>query len=180
MSPRSRATVVRVAPITDIYAKLRTPQPTPEDELCSCPRMPPVKLMTMRQVAGFNPIHCLDCNLEVPPERLSLTADLAEEIASWDWEHGAIETLELASGEYEEWARLRLLDPASPTNVKGRQLAEKVSTLRPCYFWFFQPQSDEDWRPPVTCPVCNEPLERYEKGIFSQLLCERDRLVLVG
>jgi hypothetical protein len=51
--------------------------------------MPPVKLMTMRQVAGFNPIHCLDCNLEVPPERLSLTADLAEEIASWDWEHGA-------------------------------------------------------------------------------------------
>jgi hypothetical protein len=73
----------------------------------------------MRQVAGFNPIHCLDWNLEVPPERLSLTADLAEEIASWDWEHGAIETLELASGEYEEWARLRLLDPASPTNAEG-------------------------------------------------------------
>jgi predicted nucleic acid-binding Zn ribbon protein len=180
MLRQSSATVPRVASVTDIYAKLRVPQPTPEDELCSCPGTPPIKLMTMRQVAGFNPLHCLDCNLEVPPERLSLTADLAEEIASWDWEHGALETLELASGEYEDSARSKLLDPVSPTNTEGRRLAQKISALRPCYFWFFQPQSDEDWQPRATCPVCNEPMERYEKGIFPQLLCEQDRLVLVG
>src|SRR5438046_9006741 len=53
LAPGGCATVARVAPVTDIYAKLRTPQPTPEGELCSCSGTPPVKLMTMRQVAGF-------------------------------------------------------------------------------------------------------------------------------
>jgi hypothetical protein len=169
-----------VIPAADIYARLRKPAPTPEDEVCACAGAPPVKLMSMRQVDGFNPIHCLNCNLEVPPERLDLTSELANEIAYWDWEHGAINTLELASGEYEEWARSQLLDPASPTNVEGRLLAEKVSAFRPCYFWFFQPQSDEDWQPRATCPVCDDALKPYEAGFFPQLLCEQDRVVVVG
>jgi len=46
--------------------------------------------------------------------------------------------------------------------------------------WFFQPQSDDHWLPRKTCPVCGDELARYEQGIFPQLLCERDRLVLVG
>lgn len=169
-----------MAAVGDIYAKLRIPQATPEDEICSCSGTPPIKLMTMRQVDRFNPIHCLDCNLEVPPERLELTADIVEEIASWDWEHGALETLELASGSYEDWARSRLLDPDSPTNVAGRALAVKLSAFRTCYFWFFQPQGDDNWQPRTTCPVCAEPVEHYDAGSFPQLLCQRDRLVLVG
>jgi len=174
------ATLACVAVADDIYARLRPPKATPEGEICSCSGTPPIKLMSMRQVGGFNPVHCLNCNLEVPPERLALSADLVEEIAHWDWEHGALETLELASGSYEEWARSRLLDPDSATNTAGRALAVKVSVLRACYFWFFQPQADDTWQPRKTCPVCAEPLECYDLGIFPQLLCEHDRLVLVG
>ena len=164
----------------DIYERLRPPGPTPEDEVCSCEGEPPIKLMTMRQVDAFNPIHCLDCNLEVPPERLGLDVDLVQAIAGWDAEHGAIETLELQSGDYEMWARARLLDPESPTNVEGRELARRLNERRRCFMWFFQPDSDDDWRPRTTCPVCGDELEQYEHGIFPQLLCERDRLALVG
>src|SRR3954447_11247361 len=164
-------------PAADVYAKLRAPDPTPADEICSCAGTPPIKLMSMRQVGGFNPIHCLDCNLEVPPERLELPGELVDAIASWDWEHGALLTLELASGDYEQWARARLLDPAGVTNIEGRELAQKITSLRPCYLWFFQPQDDDYWRARSTCPVCDGGLLPYERGIFRQLLCEQDRLV---
>ena len=148
--------------------------------MCSCTAAPPIKLMSMRDVQSFNPIHCLNCNLEVPPERVGIDHDLVQAIAAWDAEHGAIGTLELQSGEYEMWARARLLDPESPTNVEGRELARRLNERRRCYVWFFQPQSDDDWQPRETCPVCGDELEHYEQGIFPQLLCERDRLVLVG
>jgi len=164
----------------DIYFTLRQPDATPDDEICSCSGAPPIKLMTMRQVHGFNPIHCLDCNLEVPPERLALPAEIVGEIAEWDSEHGALKTLELASGAYEEWAQARLLDAYSPTNIDGRALAAKLSSLRACYFWFFQPQSEDTWQPRTTCPVCSERLRPYDGGIFPQLLCEEEHLVLVG
>jgi predicted nucleic acid-binding Zn ribbon protein len=169
-----------VADKTDIYEWLRPPAPTSEDEVCSCSGEPPIKLMSMRSVSGFNPIHCLDCNREVPPERLVLDLDMIQAIAFWDAGHGAIETLELQSGQYETWARARLLDPESPTNAEGRELAQRLNERRRCYMWFFQPESDDDWRPRETCPVCGNALEHYEHGIFPQLLCERDRLVLVG
>jgi hypothetical protein len=169
-----------MASVGDIYAKLQVPEATPEDEICSCSGAPPIKLMSRRQVGGFNPIHCLDCNLEVPPQRLELSADIVEEIASWDWEHGALATLELASGSYETWAQSRLLDTESPTNIAGRALAGKLSAFRPCYAWFFQPQADPTWQPRTTCPVCGKSLEQYDAGIFPQLLCEHDRLVLVA
>jgi len=73
-----------------------------------------------------------------------------------------------------------LLDPNSSTNVEGRNLAGRLSDHASCYFWFFQPQADKDWHPAAACPVCREPLDRYESGIFLQLLCPTDRLVLVG
>jgi hypothetical protein len=28
--------------------------------------------------------------------------------------------------------------------------------------------------------VCGDPLKRYDEGIFAQLICEQDRIVLVG
>jgi transcription initiation factor IIE alpha subunit len=39
---------------------------------------------------------------------------------------------------------------------------------------------DESFVPRSTCPVCGEVLVPYDEGIFPQLICERDRLVLVG
>src|SRR4051794_2341645 len=103
----------------DTYKRLRAPAPTLEDELCTCPAGTPVKLMSTGGL-GFNPIHCLNCNLEVVPERLGISAELAEAVATWLWTYGAIDALELASGAYEQWARDELLDPTSSPNIEGR------------------------------------------------------------
>ena len=70
--------------------------------------------------------------------------------------------------------------------VSSRRLLPAYSTFEdliergPCYFWFFQPQADDDWEPREICPVCGGALVPYNEGIFHQLLCETDRVVLVG
>jgi hypothetical protein len=129
---------------------------------------------------GFNPLHCLNCNLEVAPERLGLSVELAWEVASWLLTYGAIDALELESGEYEHWARSVLLDPASLPNVEGLAVSRRLSALTRCYFWFWQPEGDEDWEPPSTCPICGQPLAQYDAGIVAQLMCEHDSIVLAG
>src|SRR5207302_10574742 len=101
---------------------LRPPLPTAADDLCSCPSGTPVKLMSAGGI-GFNPVHCLNCNLEVAPERLGLSAEVAWDVASWLLTYGAIDALELESGPYESWARSVLLDPSSSANVAGLAVA---------------------------------------------------------
>ena len=127
-----------------------------------------------------NPVYCLDCNGEVAPERLALSAELAEDLASWRSVHGAIEMLELHSGPYEAWSQEQLLDAASATNAEGLALARRVNELNRCYFWFFDAQSEDGWTPREACPVCGAALEPYERGIFRQLLCERDTVAVIG
>jgi predicted nucleic acid-binding Zn ribbon protein len=129
---------------------------------------------------GPNPIHCLRCNLEVRPERLALTARETDDVAHWRLTYDAIDALELASGEYEQWARERLLDLNSPPNVEGRKVAAMLNEKERCYFWIWQPQADDGWIPPSACPYCGEALAGYDEGIFPQLLCERDSVVVVG
>jgi hypothetical protein len=168
-----------VAGGNDIYAMLRPPLPTAADDLCSCPAGTPVKLMSGGGI-GFNPMHCLNCNLEVPPERLGLSAEVAWEVASWLLTYGAIDALELESGPYESWARSVLLDPLSHINVAGFAVARLLNELTRCYFWFWQAEGDDDWEPRSKCPICEQPLSPYNVGIFPQLLCEHDSLVLAG
>jgi hypothetical protein len=127
-----------------------------------------------------NPIYCLDCNREVAPERLALAAELADDLAGWRSVHGAIEMLELDSGPYELWAQEQLLDPASATNAEGLALARRVNDLNRCYFWFFDAHTEDGWTPRAACPICGGPLQLYERGIFPQLLCERDGVVVTG
>src|SRR5262245_52807099 len=102
---------------SDVYAKLRPPQPTPADEICQCGPETAIKLMT---ALTYNPIHCVACNLEVPPERLGLSPHQAEAVAYWNWTADGINRLWLASGPYESWARSQLADLASPINIEGR------------------------------------------------------------
>jgi len=175
---QQRRYVVGVHAVADDYGRLRPPAPT-ADEICTCPPSTPIKLMGMNGLS-YNPIHCLRCNREVPPERLNLDRRLADAIADWRYTYDAIGALELASGIYESWARAQLLDADSPPNVEGREIAGTLNQFCRCYFWFFQPDSDDGFVPRSTCPVCGDPLALYSEGIFSQLLCERDRLVLVG
>src|SRR5262245_56846985 len=101
---------------------------------------------------GANPIHCLRCNLEVRPERLALTAREVDDIADWRLTYNAIDALELASGEYEQWAREQLLDLSSPPNVEGREVVAMLNEKVRCYFWVWQPQSDDGWMPLSDCP----------------------------
>src|SRR5437016_912629 len=46
---------------SDPYFKLKPLPPTPDDEICSCPDDPPIKLMSTALLED-NPIHCLRCN----------------------------------------------------------------------------------------------------------------------
>jgi predicted nucleic acid-binding Zn ribbon protein len=127
-----------------------------------------------------NPIHCLKCNRERRPESLELSSDLVDAIADWYRTYGAIDALELASGAYEDWARSQLLDPKSEPNVDGLEISHRVNASHRCYFWFWQPDSDQDFTPRTTCPFCERPLVAYEEGIFPQLVCEPCGVVVVG
>ncbi|HEY3463066.1 MAG TPA: hypothetical protein VGK62_06435 [Gaiellaceae bacterium] len=91
-----------------------------------------------------------------------------------------MDALELASGEYEQFARSQLLDPQSPTNIEGRKVTAMLDEKERFYFGFWQPESDEDYTCLENCPYCGGTLMQYDGGIFPQLLCERDSIVAVG
>jgi Zn-ribbon-containing, possibly nucleic-acid-binding protein (DUF2310) len=158
--------------------KLKPNPPTPEDEICACQDSPPIKLMSTALLSD-NPLHCLRCNGEVPPERLELQPSEVDAIRHWYSTYGAIDSLELDSGAYEEWARTQLLDPMSPPNTEGLDVARSLNRVRHCYFWFFQPVDlNDEIAPRSTCPICEEPLTPYHEGLFPQFLCEKDGVVL--
>jgi predicted nucleic acid-binding Zn ribbon protein len=161
----------------DPCEKLKPPEPTPESELCRCPGDRPVKLM---HALSFNPVHCLDCNLEVPPDRLKLTQHLVDALAHWNWIDGAIDRLWLDSGPYESWAKVQLSDIHNGINTEGRKVVEQIAEIRKCYYWYFQDQSADDYSPISTCPCCGKKFSEYKAGIFLQLICEECRIVTVG
>jgi hypothetical protein len=161
----------------DIYFKLRAPLPTPADEICQCRGQKPVKLMT---ALGENPVHCIDCNLEVSPEVLGFDTNLVEMIADWRSVYDAVDRLWLDSGEYESWAECELSDIQSPINVRGLKVRDALNEIRRCYFWFFQDQSQDDFTSITLCPSCQEPLIPYDHGIFPQLICEKCSIITVG
>jgi hypothetical protein len=149
---------------SDPYWKLRPPAPTPEDEICHCVDKPPIAL---QDHLSSIPLACLRCNGEVPPERLGFDEDLAERIAFWRDLHRALYRLWLDSGEHENWARDRLLDPEGRVNRRGLEIVQALSAHRRTYYWWFEDVSyetcalldnpDRHW----TCPRCSgELMER--------------------
>jgi hypothetical protein len=157
----------------DPYWKLREPPPTPADELCSCLDAPPVVLQFH---FSSNPIVCIRCNLEVPPERLGFSAQLAEAIAFWRTFYSAFYYLWLDSREFESWAHARLSDPGSPPNKRGLELASQLNEHRRCYLWSFQDAAAEDFQPLSACPRCHAPLGES----FGRLLCEPCSIVVAN
>jgi hypothetical protein len=160
----------------DTYAKLRPPAPTPPDELCTCVGVP-LKLMS---ALDDNPLHCLNCNLEVPPDDLGLSEPIVEAIAGWRSVDDAIHRLWLDSGPYEQWARMQLSDISSAANTRGRRVQSMINDIRRCYFWYFQDTSTEDYNLIEFCPICGERLRLYSQGIFIQRICERASIVTIG
>ncbi len=129
---------------------------------------------------GYNPIHCMNCNLEVRPERFDLDTDLIEAISYWRWIYGAVDALWLASGSYEQWAKDQLSDITSEVNREGRAVQGRLNDLHHCYYWYFQDQSADDFHPISHCPFCGNPLLAYTSGIFPQLVCENCMIATVG
>jgi predicted nucleic acid-binding Zn ribbon protein len=161
----------------DPYLKLRAPSPTPEDEICKCRDSEAIKLMS---ALSHNPIHCIDCNLEVAPEPLALEATLVDEIARWRSVFDGIGHLWLDSGEYEGWARGQLSVISSAVNRRGREVSETLSRVRRCYYWYFQDQSTENFEPVKVCPACQRQFMMYPHGIFPQFICESCSIITVA
>jgi predicted nucleic acid-binding Zn ribbon protein len=161
----------------DRYSKLRPPDPTPDDELCHCPDAPPIKLMV---ALGYNPLHCMNCNLEVPPETLDLDADLVQALAYWRWVYDALYRLWLASGQYEAWAVAQLTDLGGEVNTEGRALQQTLDKIRRCYYLYFQDESAEDYAPLRHCPACGQPLTTYTASKIPERVCESCGIVVFG
>ncbi len=151
--------------VGDPYERLRLPPPTPIDEVCSCSGAPP---LVLRTVFSPNPIGCADCSLEVPPERIGFSRQLAEDLADWRRFYECFDHLWLDSGEFEDWARAQLSDPRSPANVRGLALRKQLDEVRRCYYWWFEDTGSDAFEPLSACPVCNSRLT--ERG--SRLVCE--------
>jgi predicted nucleic acid-binding Zn ribbon protein len=129
----------------DSYNKLR---PWTEIESCECIA---VSTLLLIDLLSDNPIHCGLCRREVDPERISLSSTETESIARWFSSSRALYRLWLNSGEYENYAKARLLDPNGQINREGRQIAKQLSTKIPTLMWFFHDTDDGE---PISCPIC--------------------------
>jgi hypothetical protein len=138
----------------DSYKRLR---PWTEMESCECAE---VRTLLLVDLLTDNPLHCGFCRKEVDPARLELTAAETEEVAGWFSVASALYKLWLDSGEYEQYAKERLIDPNGEVNMKGLAIARTLSERVPTKLWFF---SDTDDGTPTHCPICGANLDTNVK-----------------
>lgn len=138
----------------NIYQLLR---PWTEIEACRCDS---VEGLFLVDLLTDNPLHCRRCRREVDPERLLLTPEETESVAQWHRAANALYWLWLDSGEYEEYAKARLLDPEGQVNRDGLHIARVLSRRIPTRLWFFHDTDDGE---PTRCPVCGEALDTNVK-----------------
>ncbi|MGD9633317.1 MAG: hypothetical protein AB7G28_09360 [Pirellulales bacterium] len=146
----------------DASQKLR---PRTEIEACECASVGGLLLVDL---LSDNPLHCDVCRKEVDPERLRLTAEETEAAAAWFSAAQALYRLWLDSGECEEYAKARLLDPNGQVNRDGLAVARKLSARVPTRLWYF---SDTDESEPTHCPICRDPLDpnvRWGTGMCAR------------
>ncbi len=148
----------------DAYDKLR---PWTKIEACECAS---VEGLVLVDVLTDNPLHCDFCRKEVDPERLNLTVEETESVATWFSSASALYRLWLDSGEYEDYAKARLLDPKGQVNRVGLEVARMLSARIPTRLWFF---SDTDDGELTHCPICQNELDLNVKwGTGKCLKCE--------
>jgi len=138
----------------DAYQRLR---PWTDIEACECSS---VESLLLVDLLTDNPLHCGFCKREVDPERLQLTAAETDQVAHWFSAASALYRLWLDSGEYEDYAKARLLDPKGQVNTVGLEIAKTLSAKLPTRFWFF---SDTDDGEPKDCPICGANLNTNVK-----------------
>ena len=155
----------------DFLDKLRTPAPTPDDEVCHCGEL---RRLMLRATFSPNPISCLECTGEVALERLSLTTEAVEAIAGWLRVYEAIYSLWLDSGSYEAWARVQLKDSNGEANRRGLKAACMVSDALPTFFWWFFENPPGPNREVPFCPNCQRGMAPHPTRDF--FLCEDCRI----
>lgn len=134
----------------DAYNKLR---PSTEIETCKCAFTEGLFLVDL---LTDNPLHCDSCRKEVDPEQLNLTVEETESVARWFSVASALYRLWLDSGEYEDYAKARLLDPNGQVNRQGLEVARVLAARIPTRLWFFHDTDDGE---PTICPVCQSELD---------------------
>jgi predicted nucleic acid-binding Zn ribbon protein len=141
------------------------------------------------QALGYNPLHCMQCNLEVSPESLSLPHELVDPIVAWRSVYDALDRLWLDSGSYEEWAAQELGTLRSDANRRGRALRDLLEPVRRCYYWLFTEQnavhapsssSAESRAGTQACPDCGGALTLYATSRIPQAFCDACSLVVDG
>ena len=88
-----------------------------------------------------------------------------EAVARWHSVNRSLHALWLDSGEYEGWARARLLDWSGQVNQDGMKVARMLSARLPTCVWLFR-DSEGDFdkgEVVVDCPICGKPLEKNVK-----------------
>ena len=141
------------------YRKLR---PWTDIEPCKCAE---VTGLVLFDGLTDNPIHCATCKNEVDPERLGLSVEEVEAVARWHSVNRSLHALWLDSGEYEAWAKARLLDLPGQVNQAGMKVARMLSARLPACVWLFR-DSEGDFdkgEVVVDCPICGKPLEKNVK-----------------
>lgn len=142
----------------DAYQKLR---PWTALEACLCDTVHGLLLVDL---LTDNPLHCRVCRGEVDPERLALSALETEAVAGWFSAASALHRLWLDSGEYEAYAKARLLDPSGQVNRRGLEIAKSLSARVETRLWLFRDTEDGE---PTHCPMCGEFLDtdvRWGRG----------------
>jgi predicted nucleic acid-binding Zn ribbon protein len=155
----------------DRYWKLKPEQPTPADEICVCDQQYPIVLCN---VLTRNPIRCLKCNRELPPERWEPTAEMIELVASWRRFHSCFYALWLDSGKFEEWACQQLSDPESIVNQRSYEVCQILSKMRSCYYWYFRDTEADNSELLTCCPRCGGDLTKR----FDHLVCEACQILI--
>lgn len=132
------------------YDKLR---PWTEIEKCDCEKFTSIVLV---DILTDNPIHCFNCKNEIDPELLKLDDKLVDDIASWFGVFQSLYGLWLNSGEYEQYAKKKLIDKSSQVNIEGMSVAKSLSAHCLSYYWWF---SDTDDGELIHCPSCARKLD---------------------
>ena len=149
------------------YDKLR---PYRDIKACECEN---INSLLLVDLISDNPIHCLQCKKEIDPEKLSLPDETVELVYSWKSVFNSLYLLWLDSGEYENWARSKLLDKDGRVNKLGQEATNALSKKLPTYLWWFW---DADGGEPTHCPICKIVLNPNTK--FGAGKCEECRIYI--
>jgi hypothetical protein len=151
----------------DLYRRLKPQPATPDDERCACAE---VTALVLCHALTANPLRCMACNKELPPERLNLTIEQIDAIANWNAIYGSVYRLWLDSREYEHWAKHELEAADSAVNLCGLACANVLSAERPTYVWWFLEYGEKR----ADCPKCRQALTRRS----GWAVCEACRILV--